>query len=70
MAMVNTMNWPDWMRLILSVHDELVVIAPRNRAEEGIELLEQAMLADNIVSRLKVPLKVDIKAVDRWSEAK
>lgn len=61
---------PDDIRLILSVHDELVVLAPENRAEEAAVLVKEAMLGEDIQKLLRVPLSSDVKIVDRWSEAK
>lgn len=54
-------------RLILQVHDELVVEAPRANAARVIELVRQEM--EN-ASRLDVPLKADVKAGDNWEAAK
>jgi DNA polymerase I-like protein with 3'-5' exonuclease and polymerase domains len=61
---------PDEMRLILSVHDELVTLAPEDRAEECADLVREAMLGEGIQKLLRVPLSSDVKIVDRWSEAK
>jgi DNA polymerase I-like protein with 3'-5' exonuclease and polymerase domains len=55
--------------LVLSVHDELVLLAPEHRAEEAKIMLEQAMTGEGM-QILKVPLEADAKIVDRWSEAK
>jgi DNA polymerase I-like protein with 3'-5' exonuclease and polymerase domains len=61
---------PDDMRLILSVHDELVVLCPEDRVEVGREVMREAMLGAGIQSLISVPLKSDILDVHRWSEAK
>ena len=58
------------MRLILSVHDELVTIAPAHKAERCAELVREAMLGEDIQKLVNVPLSSDVKIVDRWSEAK
>lgn len=55
------------MKIILSVHDELVVLTPEARADECADLVRSAMEGVNI---LKVPLVADVKICDRWSEAK
>lgn len=60
---------PD-MRLILSVHDELVTLAPEDKADRCAEIVREAMLGEGITGMLKVPLSSDVKIVDRWSEAK
>lgn len=61
---------PNDMKLILSVHDELVTLAPTERAEECSHLVHEAMLGDGIQSLVNVPLNSDLKIVDRWSAAK
>jgi DNA polymerase I-like protein with 3'-5' exonuclease and polymerase domains len=61
---------PEDMSLILSVHDELVVICPEGRTEVGVELVREAMLGDGITKWLSVPMTSDVKVVDRWSQAK
>ena len=58
---------PKEARIILTVHDELVLTTPAELAEETAELLRQAM---EDIQVLKVPLIADIKIVDRWGEAK
>jgi DNA polymerase-1 len=62
-------NPADKISLVLSVHDELVLLAPEHRAEEAKAMLEEAMAGEGI-QILKVPLEADAKIVDRWSEAK
>jgi DNA polymerase-1 len=61
---------PDDMNLILSVHDELVTIVPEAQTGQGVELVSEAMLGTDIASLIKIPLKSDVKVVDRWAEAK
>jgi DNA polymerase I-like protein with 3'-5' exonuclease and polymerase domains len=71
LAMIRTNNTlEDEMSLILTVHDELVVIVPDDRVEEGQAIVREAMLGEGIQKLLRVPLKADIKVVDRWAEAK
>jgi DNA polymerase-1 len=53
--------------LLLSVHDELVVVAPDDYVEQTMELMEEAMIIDGI---LDVPLSVEAKAGQSWAEAK
>lgn len=62
-------NTDDWIYLILSVHDELVLLAPDHRAEEAKAMLEEAMAGKDI-QILNVPLEADAKIVTRWSDAK
>jgi DNA polymerase I len=53
-------------RLIMQVHDELVLEAPRLEKDEVIELVRREM---EEVIKLKVPLKVEISAGLNWDEA-
>ena len=70
-AMVNTHNAFNERglksKLILQVHDELVIDAPENEAEEVSEILKNEM--ENAV-KLNVPLKVDVHCGKNWYEAK
>ncbi len=54
-------------KLILQVHDELVLEAPESEAEVAAEILKQEM--ENAV-QLKVPLTVDVHSGKDWYEAK
>lgn len=60
----------DGMRLILSVHDELVTLVEEDLAEKCASIVREAMLGEDLARLLTVPLSADIKVVDRWSEAK
>lgn len=67
-AMVRTHNMiPKEAKIILTVHDELVLTVPDAMAESTAEILREAM---EDIQVLKVPLIADIKIVDRWGEAK
>jgi DNA polymerase I-like protein with 3'-5' exonuclease and polymerase domains len=59
----------DW-KLVLTVHDELVVLAPENEAEKAKEILIWAMTGEGIGELVSLPMKVDVHIVDRWSDAK
>lgn len=52
-------------RLILQVHDELIVEAPRECADEVLSLLKQEM--ENAV-KLSVPLTVEANKGRTWYE--
>ncbi len=54
-------------RLILQVHDELVLDCPENEAQEAAEILKYEM--ENAVE-LKVPLTVDVHSGKNWYDAK
>lgn len=63
-------SMPPWMKLHLTVHDELVTSAPVARTEEAKVILLNAMTGPGIGDMLRVPLKSDCAIVSRWSEAK
>ena len=54
-------------RLILQVHDELIVDCPKAEAEAVKALLEECMES---VAELHVPLKADVSTGYSWYEAK
>ncbi len=54
-------------KLILTVHDELLIEAPEHEAEQAVRLLRQSM---EQVIRLDVPLQSDIKTGNSWYETK
>jgi DNA polymerase I-like protein with 3'-5' exonuclease and polymerase domains len=71
LAMIKTnASLPEDMQLILTVHDELVIICPEDRTDLGQEILREALLGEEIQKLIRVPLKADIKVVDKWSQAK
>ncbi len=55
-------------RLILQVHDELIVEAPENEAEKAAEILKFEM--ENVASDMKVRLLSDVGIGKTWYEAK
>ncbi len=58
---------PPECRLVLQVHDELIVEAPEAKAEEASRLLRHAM--EHAMS-LRVPLVVSLSKGKRWDELK
>ncbi len=54
-------------RMILTVHDELVIEAPAGEAEELTVVVRQAMEG---AASLAVPLTVDVGIGSNWREAK
>jgi DNA polymerase-1 len=61
---------PPEMKLILSVHDELVMTCPDGMVEEGSRLMREAMLGEEIQALLSVPMTIDLSVVKRWADAK
>ena len=55
------------VRLLIQVHDELVLEAPRNQAEATAEMVRAEMTG---ALPLSVPLRVDVAWGDNWLEAK
>lgn len=59
------------IKLVLSVHDELVLEAPEDRTEEAAAMLLEAMTGSEIQDLIKVPLDVgSVSIVDNWAQAK
>ncbi|MBQ1965845.1 MAG: DNA polymerase I, partial [Clostridia bacterium] len=54
-------------RLILQIHDELILEAPDDEAEKAAALLKEEMEA---AAQLKVPLSVESKTARTWFDAK
>jgi DNA polymerase I-like protein with 3'-5' exonuclease and polymerase domains len=61
---------PEDSKLILSVHDELVVECPAEKTEEISAIMREAMLGEGIAKWLSVPMTSDLKVCDIWAEAK
>lgn len=60
----------DDIKMIMTVHDEIVVTAPEHKADLAADILRDAMTGDACQSMVDVPLSVDIHSVTRWSDAK
>jgi DNA polymerase-1 len=60
---------PDEARLLLTVHDELVVLAPDAIAEETRVALKEAMEGVSI-GAMKVPLIAEVGIGNTWAEGK
>ncbi|AEX84551.1 DNA polymerase I [Marinitoga piezophila KA3] len=56
---------PEYAKMILQVHDEIVIELPEDRIEEVSLIVKETM--ENAV-KLDVPLKVDIAVSERWSK--
>jgi len=59
---------PD-INVILTVHDELVTIAPEDRVDEVAEAIRTSMEGIKL-KEITVPLKAEVYVVDKWGEAK
>jgi DNA polymerase-1 len=58
---------PNESSLTLTIHDELVTVAPNHLAEETMEAIREAMEG---IKALRIPMIADITIVERWGEAK
>ncbi|MFE6739779.1 DNA polymerase [Streptomyces tubercidicus] len=58
------------IRLCLTVHDELMALAPIHRVDDAKEMLGEAMLGEEIQKIIRVPLASDVKAAETWALAK
>ncbi len=58
---------PASARMILTVHDELVLEAPQDNAEHVANLVREAMVG---AASLRVPLTVDVGIGENWMDAK
>ena len=56
---------PELGKLILTVHDELVLEVPEGKEQEAGKLLQEVMTTS---TKLSVPLEVHVKVGQRWSE--
>lgn len=59
--------------MILSVHDELVILCPDDRIEEGCAMLLEAMSGAEVQDLIRVPLAMtreSIAVVQNWADAK
>jgi DNA polymerase-1 len=61
-------NEPD-VNVILTVHDELVTLAPEDKADQVAEAIRDSMEGIKL-SQITVPLIADVHIVDKWGEAK
>jgi DNA polymerase-1 len=57
------------INVILTVHDELVTIAPEDRAEEVAEAIRESMEGVKL-REITVPLIAEVNIVDKWGQAK
>ena len=57
-----------WAPLICNVHDELIALAPEDRAEEAGQLMTKSM--ENVYPELAVPLLAPYGIGDTWDDAK
>ena len=53
-------------KLVLQVHDELIVECPEEEAEQVSAILEKSMSG---IASLSVPLVVDVQVGHSWAEA-
>jgi DNA polymerase I-like protein with 3'-5' exonuclease and polymerase domains len=59
----------DW-KLVLTVHDEIVILVREEEAEEARQWLVWAMTGEGIGELVSLPMKVDVHVVSCWANAK
>lgn len=60
---------PERSRLLLTVHDEVVVLAPLEEVDEAAQAVKDGMEGVKL-PRITVPLQAEVKIVDKWGDAK
>ena len=60
----------DTIKMLMTVHDEIVLSAPEESTGLAVDILTEAMTGKRLQSLVTVPLSADVKIVNRWSEAK
>jgi DNA polymerase I-like protein with 3'-5' exonuclease and polymerase domains len=58
---------PAESNIILTIHDELVTVAPNSVLEETTAAIREAMEG---IKALQIPLLADVKVVNKWGDAK
>jgi len=61
---------PKGATMILTVHDEIVVHAPKDISEEVAEAVREAATGEEIQKLFRVPVTGELAIVERWSDAK
>jgi DNA polymerase I-like protein with 3'-5' exonuclease and polymerase domains len=61
---------PDEAKLLLQVHDELLVSGPKDMEEELVRIVTEAMTGKGIQKLINVPLKIDLHTGPTWAEIK
>lgn len=61
---------PDEAKLVLTVHDEVVVSCPDSMVTEVENLVREAMTGPGIQKYLRVPMKIEMHSGDSWGECK
>ena len=60
---------PGYGRMLLTVHDEVVIEVPESHTDEAVQIVKKSM--ETAGSRwLQVPLVADVKVAQRWGECK
>ncbi|HRV96233.1 MAG TPA: DNA polymerase, partial [Anaerolineae bacterium] len=52
-------------RMLLQVHDELVLEAPEDELDQAVKLTQEVM---SRAFKLRIPLKVDVEVGQNWLE--
>jgi DNA polymerase-1 len=61
---------PDEAKIVLTVHDEVVITSPDGMVFEVENTVREAMTGAGIQKLVRVPLKIDLHTGDRWGDIK
>ena len=61
---------PPEAKMLLQVHDEILVSAPRELADDIAAIMYDAMTGPGTQKLLKVPLKIDLHIGETWGQIK
>lgn len=73
LAMIRAYNDPrrgEDIKMLMTVHDEIVLSAPDSKTELAEDILREAMTGPAMQDLVRVPLSIEVNTADRWSEAK
>lgn len=72
LALVELENGPDWLEVLLQVHDEIVCQVPLESLQEGVERVRSAMAVPLVFPEVSTPLviPVEIKVGLNWYDVK
>ena len=62
---LNELGW----KLLLQIHDELILEGPQQNAEEALQIVKHCM-QNPFNFKLQVNLEVDAKIADNWYDGK
>lgn len=61
---------PPECKLLLTVHDEILVLAPDEMVDKAVAIVYDSMTGPGIQKLVKVPLKIDLHVGESWGDIK